>query len=319
MFKIIITESIYNKIIADETVKTKHPQLLKILKHYDKQLINEETTQALALHPENFYENPSSLYILNISQEKAEKIQSNYGVMCLSVSNPDVKPLIDVSDIFDPSTMKKKFKGWDRVLDSIEKLPSNSLVIKDRYLFSDRANYKGDGLFNIRRILSELLPKTFIGGEYHITVIYSRAEKHASYSFGEIAQKINNIAHQLRPHYKFMVEVFAINDKCQLYGETHDRQILSNYYLVVASHKLAAFTNEDIGTVHQNIIPWALFTESSLDGSSSAPLESIEQTIDTFRQFYSNLYDEKRFSTFSYALNGDTTKQCMGPKNRLLK
>ena len=76
---------------------------------------------------------------------------------------------------------KKKFKGWDRILDSIEQLPSNGLVLIDRYLFSSRNKEKGDGLMNVHHILSELLPQAFEGGDYHITIVFNIEVKHSSF------------------------------------------------------------------------------------------------------------------------------------------
>ena len=239
--------------------------------------------------------------------------------MCLSSENPDISPLIDVNDYFHPSTEKKKFKGWDRILDSVEKLPSNALIIIDRYLFAKRSKDAGDGLVNVKNILRELLPTQFDGGDYHLTVVFDIDAKHASYTFSEIATKLTNIAHQLRPSYNTMVEVFGIKESCTLYDDSHDRRIVSNYFIVIASHKLAAFNPEDKGTVAQSITPWALFTESSLSVDSSAPLESIEETIDDFHRFYAALSNEAEHNTYYYALNGKLMERCMGVRNRLLK
>ena len=123
----------------------------------------------------------------------------------------------------------------------------------------------------------------------------------------------------MRPGYPFMVEVFGIMESCTLYDDSHDRQIVSNYYIVEASHKLAAFNPEDKGTVHQSIIPLALFTESSLNGKSSSPLETIDQTIDDFNKFYAALSYEAEHNTYYYAVNGERKERCMGAKNRLFK
>ena len=116
-----------------------------------------------------------------------------------------------------------------------------------------------------------------------------------------------------------MVEVLGIKESCSLYNDTHDRQIISNYYFIEASRQLAAFTPEDLGTVNQSITPWALFTHSSLDGNSSAPLEQIEQTIQDFHDFYASLSNEAEHKTYLYTLNGKRMERCTGVRNRLLK
>ena len=321
MFKVIITDSAYQGIISKEEQKAEafRSQLYKLFKQQPVQMMTVAESKELKNNPEEMLKNPSSLYILDITPAEALAIQRYYGVMCLSSENPDISPLIDVSDYFKPSTENKKFKGWDRVLDSVEKLPSNALVIIDRYLFASRSKDSGDGLVNVRNILNELLPQEFEGGDYHITIVFNVDAKHFSYTFREIVSKLDNIVHQLRPQYGIMVEVFGIKEACSLYDDSHDRQIVSNYFIVEASHKLAAFNPEDKGTVAQSIIPWNLFTEGSLNGDPSAPLDSINQTIADFNKFYAALSNEAEHNTYYYALNGKRMERCKGVRNRLLK
>ena len=317
MFKIFISEAAHQGIVRAATTRPSY--LSKLLKRQPVQLLTTADNDVFKAHPENMLKNPSSLYILDISPTEALGIQKKYGVMCLSSDSPDISPLIDVNDYFTPTIGKKKFKGWDRILDSVEKLPSNALLLIDRYLFSSRNKDKGDGLMNVHRILNELLPQEFEGGDYHITIVFNIEVKHSSYSFSEIVSKLNNIALQLRPGYDFMIEVFGIKKTCSQYDDSHDRQIVSNYFIVEASHKLAAFNQENKGTVHQSIIPLALFTESSLNGESSAPLESINHTIDDFNKFYAALSNEAEHNTYYYAVNGKLMERCMGVRNRLFK
>lgn len=321
MFKVCISESVYSQIIRAEEQRAAaaRSNLYKLLKQQPVQRLTTTDVQNYKANPKSVLADPSALYILDITPSEALNIQKKYGVMCLSSENPDISSLIDVNDYFKPSVEKKMFKGWDRVLDSVEKLPSNALLLIDRYLFTARNKDKGDGLDNVRHILSELLPKTFEGPDYHITIVFNIEAKHYSYSFVEIASKLYNIAHQLRPQYGMMVEVFGIKETCSLYDDSHDRQIVSNYFLVEASHKLAAFNPEDKGTVSQSIIPWNLFTEDSLNGKSSSPLDSINQTIENFRKFYAALSNEAEHNTYLYAVNGKLMNRCMGVRNRLFK
>ena len=319
MFKVCISDSIYQTIITSEENKAPSEQsyLYKLLKKQPIQILKPEEEKKIQENPSCVLDNPSAVYILNISPEKASAIEKSYGVMCLSGDNPDISPLIDVEDYFKPSTHKKKFKGWDRVLDTIENLPSNALVLRDRYLFKYKGKKEGDGITNVRSILDELLPEHFKGGDYHITVVFSLEDN--SYTFNEVAAELYSLVHQLRSGYGIMIEVFGVYNNSNIYYESHDRQIVSNYYFVEASHKLAAFKNNDIGIVDQSITPWALFTKNSLDSDSSAPLETVEQTIDDFRHFYADLASETNRGTYLYALNGKRMERCTGVKNRLLK
>ena len=96
--------------------------------------------------------------------------------------------------------------------------------------------------------------------------------------------------------------------------------IISNYYLVEASHKLAAF-NKDKGTARQMLIPMALFTESSLNGNSTPPLDAIEHTLSTLRKFSKSLsyLSESAHSIYLYAVNGKRMDKCFSIRNRLIK
>ena len=96
--------------------------------------------------------------------------------------------------------------------------------------------------------------------------------------------------------------------------------IISNYYLVEAGHKLAAF-NKDKGTARQMLIPMTLFTENSLDGQSTPPLDAINQTITTLRRFSKSLphLPESEHSKYLYAVDGKHMEKCLSIRNRLVK
>jgi hypothetical protein len=319
MFKVFISDSVYQNITTAEEKKSlsERSYLYKLLNKKPVHILTPEEEVNIKNNPKEVLNNPSSLYILNISPEKAFAIEQSYGVMCLSGENPDISPLIDVEDYFKPSKIEKKFKGWDRVLDTVENLPSNALVLRDRYLFKYKGKKEGDGITNVRSILDELLPEQFEGVEYHITIVFGIGEN--AYSFKEIIAELDTIAHELRSGYNIMIEIFGVHETSCLFYDSHDRQIVSNYYFVEASHKLAAFKYDDVGIVDQSITPWALFTRNSLDSDSSAPLEAIEQTREDFRNFYANISSETNRETYFYAINGKRLERCTGVKNRLLK
>ena len=289
-----------------------------MLKQQPSRLLSSADTDYLKQHPEAVLKSPSSLYILDVQPAEALSIRRSFGVMCLSGENPDITPLIDVNDIHISNEHEKLGRGWDSVLDSVEKLPSNALLLTDRYLFAFRHPNAGDGLANIHDILNELLPQQFEGGDYHVTIVFDDRSKHSSYTFDEIATKLNRIKTQLGRNYPIMMEVLGITPDCSIYNKLHNRLIVSNYYLVEAGHKLAAF-NKDQGTARQMLIPMTLFTEASLNGSSTPPLKAIEQTVSTLREFSKSLSQLSDHSVYLYAVNGKRMEKCMGVRNRLIK
>ena len=115
-----------------------------------------------------------------------------------------------------------------------------------------------------------------------------------------------------------VMEVLGTTPDCSIYNKLHNRLIVSNYYLVEAGHKLAAF-NKDQGTARQMLIPMTLFTEASLNGTSTPPLKAIEQTVSTLREFSKSLSQLSDHSVYLYAVNGKRMEKCMGIRNRLIK
>jgi hypothetical protein len=322
MFKVYISDSVYDRIInlEEQRATSGRSNLYKLLKQQPVQILTDKDTERFKSHPDNMLKNPSSLYILNITHAEALAIQKTYGVMCLSSECPDISPLIDVSDIHYPKEQMKLGHGWDTVLDSVEKLPSNALLLTDRYLFAFHYPNAGDGIANIKDILTELLPHQFLGGNYHVTIIFDNMAKDENYSFDEIVRLLEEVKQQLNRDYPITMEVLGITPDCSIYNKLHDRMIISNYYFVEASHKLAAF-NKDVGTVHQMLIPMTLFTESSLDGKSTPPLDAISQPLATLRKFSKSLsyLPESAHSTYLYAVNGRKMEKCLSIRNRLIK
>ena len=317
MFKVIISGSIHQRIIsAGQDAARVHSYLYRLLKRQPVQLLPD--VSRLRAHPEEVLNNPSALYVLDVSPEEARSIQQSYGVMCLSGERLDVSPLIDINDIHISNVKEKLGHGWDTVLDSVEKLPSNALLLTDRYLFAFRHPNAGDGIANIRAILDQLLPRQFAGGDYHVTIVFDNMAKHTSYTFNDIALLLEGLKPQLKRNYPVMMEVLGITPDCPVYNKLHNRMIISNYYLVEAAHKLAAF-NGDRGTARQMLIPLTLFTESSLNGTSTPPLNAITQTLKTLSDFSKSL--SRRFShdDYLYAVNGKRMEKCIVLRNRLIK
>ena len=320
MFKVCISDAAYQRLVSAEEQKgtAGRSNLYKLLKQQPVQLLTASDNERYRTHPEEVLKNPSALHILDMTHTEALAIQKTYGVMCMSSDCPDISPLIDVNDIHISNERERLGRGWDSVLDSVEKLPSNALLLTDRYLFAFRSPDAGDGLSNIHDILNELLPQQFSGGDYHVTVVFDDMSKHKSYTFDEIATKLNRIKTQLRRDYPIMMEVLGVTPDSSIYNKLHNRLIISNYYLVEAGHKLAAF-NHDKGTARQTLLPMTLFTESSINGTSTPPLKAIDQTLSSLRDFSKSLSRLTDHSVYLYAVNGQRMEKCLGIRNRLIK
>ena len=320
MFKVCISDAAYQRLVSAEEQKgtAGRSNLYKLLKQQPVQLLTASDNERYRTHPEEVLKNPSALHILDMTHTEALAIQKTYGVMCMSSDCPDISPLIDVNDIHISNERERLGRGWDSVLDSVEKLPSNALLLTDRYLFAFRSPDAGDGLSNIHDILNDLLPQQFSGGDYHVTVVFDDMSKHKSYTFDEIATKLNRIKTQLHRDYPIMMEVLGVTPDSSIYNKLHNRLIISNYYLVEAGHKLAAF-NHDKGTARQTLLPMTLFTESSINGTSTPPLKAIDQTLSSLRDCSKSLSRLTDHSVYLYAVNGQRMEKCLGIRNRLIK
>ena len=316
MFKVYISESSYKGITGSTT--TGQSYLGKLLNKQPVQLLKEDDTKRYKAHPEKVLNNPSALYILDISPADALAIQRMYGVMCLSSGAPDITPLIDINDEHTTEKKVSLGRGWDSVLDSVEHLPSNALILNDRYLFKTTNAVYGNGFDNIRSILTELLPHE-LNTKYHIAVIFDRDEIDPLYNFNSIAKRLNDLVLEFKKPYEIVTEVLGLSEGKEIYYKFHNRRIVSNYFVVKMDYTLAAF-NKTEGTSEQTIIPQVLFTEDSINKNSSAPLKSMQQITKALQSFSDSLKSSSMdHNSYSYAINGQQKSQCLTITNRLIK
>lgn len=344
MFRIFVEEAILKQVIDSESQKPEASRsyLYKVMKQLKKLYVSADAPgkewadnlkqchgiaadysksdyiKGIKDHPEAVLQNPSSLFILDIPITEAMKIRTAYGVFCFSGENTNIAQLIDTNDEHTTDDNEPMGNGWSTVLKSVKNLPSNALLLTDRYLFSGYLQKAGNGIDNVRSILDTLLPEKFIG-EYHVTIVFDNDSKNKKYiSFNEIATQLNKVKQALHRDYPINMEVLGMTPDCDLYNELHNRRIISNYYIIKVEHKLAAF-NGNRGTCMQTITPQTLFTIDSLNRNSTPPLKAIDHAIADIRDFSLSASRFDDSPDYYYALNGKRMEKCTGIKNRLLK
>lgn len=344
MFRIFIAESALKRVIETEGCKPEinRSYLYKVMRQLKKlyvsadapdtvwaeglrqqhQIIADYTKsdyiKGIKDHPETVLQNPSSLFILDIPITEAMKIRASYGVFCFSGENANIAQLIDTNDEHTTDEEEPLGNGWNTVLKSVKSLPSNALLLTDRYLFSAISPKNGNGIDNVRSILDTLLPEKFLG-EYHVTIVFDNDSKNEKYvSFNEIVSQLNTVKQQLHRNYPINMEVLGIKPDTDIYDDLHNRRIVSNYYIIKVEHKLAAF-NGNKGTCMQTITPQVLFTIDSLNRNSTPPLKAIDHLIATIREFSQYASRSNNNPDYYYALNAKRMEKCTGIKNRLLK
>ena len=250
-------------------------------------------------------EEPNGLFILNISKIVAEDISSKYGVLCFSSDSIDENKLIDPNIEYTYNT-KEHIGNWGNILYSIKGLPSNALVFVDRFLFmNDRPTF-ANGIQNVFEILKFLLPQQFDKNQiYHVCIVFSTNSKvqKMKLSFQDLAKELNNKMKELAKGYSIEMELIGIPSDSRFYDDTHNRRIISNYFIVRAEHKINAIFNQN-SSCAQTLTPQRLFTYNCLRSYSAPPLKSIEQTIGMLRQLSRILKQEICNGLCCYALNG---------------
>ena len=245
----------------------------------------------------------NGVFLLNITQEEASEIQRDYGVICQSIKNMDASVLMDPDLRFSP---KKKEKGysWYFMMDKInaEHIPSNHLILIDRYLFAD-INELEMTLDNVFEILDAMLPHHMLKSPYKVTLIVGEQENGTGVAPSKAAQEVYNMIPDLGRLYPINVEVLYHTYLSGLYSSTHNRCILTNYTLTQLEYKINAF-EEGTSQCMQTITPQGLFSTNGLNGYCDSPHKTHD---DVMTAIYNNLvWWVKNYLTpkSTYAFNG---------------
>ncbi len=244
---------------------------------------------------------PNPAFILDISLEEAKKIEEKYGVIILSTTNTP-RPILAKRGWDIDTTDESKPKTWDYFLKN-NKVTLNSLLIVDRYFFSSlQGESIDDSLFNLRVILEALLPSKFMKN-FTVTIVFD--EKQSDCRINELATKVNKIKKSILGKTPFTLELISIDNNCYKYEETHDRFIISNYFVINATHKIKAFNSQKKPLCNQKIYFDYLYSKGIEEGDiSSRPEVTQDRVLKTLSDSIKTSRDE-----IVYAANGVTNKK----------
>lgn len=196
-------------------------------------------------------DHPNDVFLFDSSQFD-NPATNPYGVLAMSGNSIDKKYLIRSwgvrLSVEKDDRGKTKLYSWKEILAPFHKVktpPSNAMVIVDRYLFSHvkrvDVDYK-NGIRNVFAILKELLPDTF-KGEYQVLLVFDPTKISNKATIADVTKGLQNIKKLIRPgKYVPTIELLPISvdyDQ-EIYSETHDRRIISNYFSIDASHGFSA-------------------------------------------------------------------------------
>lgn len=311
-----------NTVPASESDNKNKNQILRLLHQQQKLRYDRNYIDSIPCNPEKVLTSGSSVFILDIPSIDAKKISDQYGVLCYSCSDPIENPLLTPGWTIDTGDSSIK-QEWSSVISNTG-VPSNYLILADRYLIASEKNKSDktlnesiqDSYNNIFEILDSVLPKEFSSGVYQVsiicdaTTINDKDKDDELLSFKDIAEQIWKIKKKLKRQYSFSIELISIDSNNCAYSETHDRKILSNYFIVSATHKLKAF--RDGKSLTNQVLSFKyLFSEGLGPNSrSTIPETSHSQTAKNIKWALSNLSGSEL-----YAYNGQVCK--LEIKNRV--
>lgn len=269
----------------------------------------------IEIYPESVMEYPSGIFILDIPIETANEIQKDYGVIVQSGHNIDSRILTKPFEKDRYSFDDNEKGGWEQILACLKEYPSNAMVINDRNLFTNKSKSKNgswsnDGIENVINILDQILPKTF-KTKYQVCIICGDS-KQIKNDFSKISTLLNKRKKELNRNYEIELELVAINS---VYGDlfriTHNRRICSNYFLITADHKIAAFINDE-STCSQAIFIHKLFDSSSFGA------KELSKNISGYTKIIARCMTDINYEHY-YSCNGNCHASVNNFKNRLLK
>lgn len=273
--------------------------------HRSKKLIpDDELYEDICKDESVVRELPNPIYILNFDKNKADKISQKYGVIVLPSDNLE-EPKISKQGWYI-ETIEKEKRSWSYILSDIG-VPFHSLLIVDRYLFSNESGETfEDSLFNLRSILTVLLPQNEVK-DLTVTIVFDADS--ASVDFKTICNRLNKIKKNLRT-YHFNVELMSITGNDYGYEDTHDRFIISNYFVVDAAHKIKAFKENDGICCDQKISFSYLFSYGiKKEDRSSAPIVTQNRVINALCKSLEHILKPDNKNSFDYAFNGQVIKK----------
>lgn len=272
--------------------------------------VDNEVAEDIKKDTKNVLELVNPAYILDYSEQEATEISRKYGVIFLPTQNTPEPAIAETGWTLDTSDDSKE-QSWDFFLSGI-KTKYNSLVIIDRYFFSSEYGESlEDSKFNLRSILIILLPKEQMH-KFTVSIIFdiTKADKEMQ----ELATEVNKIKKTLVGHTSFDMELISIDSNCYNYDKTHDRFIVSNYFVIDAAHKIKAFRTDKTVLTEQNIHFKYLYSEGIRENDKSSKPEVSQDRI--LKAVCDAMHTSKR--EMLHAANGQMSqKGDFQPKNEM--
>jgi hypothetical protein len=190
----------------------------------------------------NLTSGDAKLFFVELEEQKIKQLEEEYGYRIISTGNLMEKwsefiryELIDKSFAEPPNPEEPDvFNGWED-LKFIKSFPSNSIVLVDKYLLSDKKNSRLKN--NLIPLLHNLIPEKF-KGELSVVILSQELLKNErKLSDLEKAKKIHQMLNREFAKYKHLTLKFVIVNHDKSFHDKqqpvlHDRYVYTNYFTI---------------------------------------------------------------------------------------
>ncbi|MBK9246552.1 MAG: hypothetical protein IPM69_00185 [Ignavibacteria bacterium] len=187
---------------------------------------------------------PRAVYLLDITKEKANQLQKEYGVIIQGIDGIDDGVLrnnhfrsLKANMVLNP----KSSNGWDQLV-NVNIPPINAIVITDNYLFANEDGIRGRN--NIVKFIETILPDE-LAIDFNILLI---ANEHTNMNESLCNNLLKDIVDAIRKFNKPYKIIFEL----VLAESIHNRIAVSNYFTITTEKGFAVFKSGDLSKVHEN-------------------------------------------------------------------
>lgn len=263
----------------------------------------------------------NAIIILDVSEEEAKNISEVYGIICHPFHIEPIKNPLFQEGIEKSVDKNEQQMGWQKLFSADCEVPSNSLIFVDRYLFSKEGRITSqDGIDNVYDILLNVLPKS-LDVDYHILIIFDATTLKSADgdTFERISTRINTLKKRLSKNYdyKILIETLSLDRNTQYYNETHNRRVLSNYFMLRVDRSLKAFRATQSLYSQSLWLDWIASKGIVRQTKSDLPAKELNKYLRDIRKAVKQLKSVRGQVLFSQ--NGNSNILLENISNRLLK
>ena len=252
---------------------------------------------------QNVLKEPCGIYLLDISPEEANDIQTHYGVVCqssISLSHDLITHKGMTAELIEGEQDKK----WEDIFRKFKQTPTNSALIIDAHLFENDQYDEREGCYdtkycngisNLKEILEQILPSQF-SDTYHVGVLVTNTDEaktikrsRTSLTNARIATAINKLKKKIIRPYDISIEIiFFSQTDSDNHKLIHNRRILTNTYVLDAPYKLAALLSNGTVRESQTISIRPLFELIHMDKDSDMKEKMLRFDLKRFYNYIDN-------------------------------